>query len=72
MFVWASITVINWVQSYDILLNVVSFAYGKYAIRQKTKATGNQPVSETGTEHPMENYAKHIKKVPVGSCRQEL
>jgi hypothetical protein len=60
------------VQSYDILLNVVSFAYGKYAIRQKMKVTGNQIVSETKTECPMENYAKHIKKVPVGSCRQEL
>jgi hypothetical protein len=46
------------VQSYDILLNVVSFAYGKYAIRQKMKVTGNQLVSETETECPMENYTK--------------
>ena len=58
MFAYTSITVLYWVQSYDIFLNVVSFAYGKNVIWQGVKDAENQAITKVRTECPMENYTK--------------
>ena len=49
-------------QSYDIILKVVSVAYGKYANTTKAETAKNQMVIKNSTQQPMEKYMERYGK----------
>ena len=57
-------SVISRVQSYDIILNHVSVAYGKCAEKTKYETATNQRIMKNSSLHPMEkNQRRYGKRV---------
>ena len=46
--------IVSWVQSYDIILKVVSVVYGKYANKLRMESVANQRIMKSYALHPME------------------
>lgn len=54
-------------QSYDIILKVISVAYGKYANTTKAETAKNQMVMKNSTQQPMEKYMERYGKGEISA-----